>query len=44
MGLASALVHLGDGTLPDSFEGLKSQVDVEWIESALASGRSTTRP
>ena len=42
MGLASALVHLGDGTLPDSFEGLKSQVDVEWIESALASGGVAT--
>lgn len=36
MGLASALVCLGDGTLPESFEGLKSQLDIGWIESALA--------
>lgn len=36
MGLASSLVSLGDGTLPASFEGLKSQVDIEWIQSALA--------
>lgn len=36
MGLASSLVSLGDGTLPASFEGLKSQIDIEWIRSALA--------
>ncbi|MBI5883257.1 MAG: transposase domain-containing protein, partial [Elusimicrobia bacterium] len=36
MGLASSLVSLGDGTLPASFEGLKSQVDTEWIELAAA--------
>jgi hypothetical protein len=35
MGLTSALVALGDGTLPASFEGLKSRVPIEWIESAL---------
>lgn len=44
MGLASSLVALGDGTLPASFEGLKSQVDIEWIESALAThGVATLR-
>jgi len=42
MGLASALVHLGDGTLPETFEGLKSQVDIEWIKSALAAGDAAT--
>jgi len=36
MELASSLAALGDGTLPESFEGLKSHVDVEWIQSALA--------
>jgi len=36
MGLASSLVSLSDGTLPASFEGLKSQLDIGWIESALA--------
>lgn len=44
MGLASSLVSLGDGTLPASFEGLKSQVDIEWIKSALAThGVATVR-
>jgi len=44
MGLVSSLVSLGDGTLPASFEGLKSQVDIEWIESALAThGVATVR-
>lgn len=42
MGLASALVHLGDGTLPESFEGLKSKVDIAWIETALAAGDAAT--
>jgi hypothetical protein len=42
MGLASALVHLGDGTLPESFEGLKSKVDIAWIEAALAAGDAAT--
>ncbi|MBI5882064.1 MAG: IS4 family transposase [Elusimicrobia bacterium] len=35
MGLASSLISLSDGTLPASFEGLKSQVDVEWVKSSL---------
>jgi len=35
MSLASSLVAIGDGTLPDSFEGLKSQFDASWIQSAL---------
>jgi hypothetical protein len=44
MGLASSLVSLSDGTLPASFEGLKSKVDIEWIESALATqGVATVR-
>lgn len=44
MGLASSLVSLGDGTLSASFEGLKSQVGIEWIESALAThGVATVR-
>ena len=44
MGLASSLVSLGDGTLPASFEGLKSQVDIEWVASSLAkSGVATVR-
>lgn len=38
MGLASALVCLEDGVLPESFEGLKSRLDIGWVESALASG------
>lgn len=36
MALTSSLVSLGDGTLPASFEGLKSKVDIGWIESVLA--------
>lgn len=44
MALTSSLVSLGDGTLPASFEGLKSQVGIEWIESALAThGVATLR-
>jgi len=44
MGLESSLVSLGDGTLPASFDGLKSQVDIKWIESALAThGVATIR-
>lgn len=42
MRLASSLVSLGDGTLPASFEGLKSQVDIEWIKSALATHKVAT--
>jgi len=36
MGLTSALACLDDGRLPESFEGLKSKLDIEWIKSALA--------
>lgn len=44
MGLASSLASLADGTLPKSFEGLKSHIDNEWIKSALAkSGVATVR-
>jgi len=44
MGLASSLVSLGDGTLPASFEGLKSHIDAGWIQSALAAhGTATVR-
>ena len=44
MGLASSFVSLGDGTLPASFEGLQSHVDIEWIETALAqNGVATVR-
>jgi hypothetical protein len=40
--LTSTLDALSDGTLPRSFRGLRSQVDVEWIESALARGGVAT--
>jgi len=44
MGLKSALACLDDGRLPESFEGLKSKLDIGWIESALAaSGVATVR-
>jgi hypothetical protein len=44
MGLASSLASLADGTLPKSFEGLKSHIDHEWIKSALTkSGVATVR-
>jgi hypothetical protein len=44
MSLASSLVAIGDGTLPESFEGLKSNFDPEWIESALKrTGNATMR-
>ena len=44
MGLASALVCLEDDILPESFEGLKSRLDIEWIKSALATnGVATVR-
>lgn len=44
MGLASSLASLADGTLPESFEGLKSHIDQEWIRSALAKkGVATVR-
>ena len=44
MVLGSSLASLGDGTLPASFEGLKSQVDLKWVEEALAqTGVATVR-
>lgn len=44
MGLASSLASLADGTLPKSFEGLKSHIDNEWIRSALTkNGVATVR-
>jgi hypothetical protein len=44
MSLTSSLLALGDGTLPASFEGLKSHVDVEWVRAALErSGVATLR-
>lgn len=36
MGLASALISLNDGILPESFEGLKTKLDIGWIEAALS--------
>jgi len=42
--LESSLAALGDGTLPASFEGLKSQVGLKWVEDALAqTGVATVR-
>jgi hypothetical protein len=38
MRVGSSLYALADETLPASFEGLKSHVDVKWIQSALARG------
>ena len=44
MGLGSSLASLADGTLPATFEGLKSHIDEEWIRSALAKkGVATVR-
>jgi hypothetical protein len=44
MNLTSSLLALGDGTLPASFEGLKSHVDIEWVRLALKrSGVATLR-
>ena len=44
MKLGSSFISLGDGTLPASFEGLKSHVDIKWIDFALAqSGVATIR-
>jgi hypothetical protein len=44
MGLASCLVAIGDGTLPDSFDGLRSHFDADWIDFALRrSGVATLR-
>ena len=38
MNVTSSLIALSDGTLPTSFKGLRSHVDVEWIQEALARG------
>lgn len=38
MRLSSALLALSDGHLPITFDGLKSQLDVEWIKEALRVG------
>lgn len=35
MSLASSLAALGDGRLPATFEGLRSHLPLEWIESCL---------
>lgn len=44
MGLTSSLASLADGTLPASFEGLKSHIDQKWITSALTKhGVATVR-
>lgn len=44
MNLTSTLDALADGTLPASFKGLRSHVDLEWIEDALArEGVATVR-
>jgi hypothetical protein len=32
------LIALSDGTLPATFEGLKSLVAVEWVQAALKEG------
>jgi len=40
--LISTRDALSDGTLPSSFRGLRSHVDVGWIESALAHGGVAT--
>jgi hypothetical protein len=34
----SALYALSDGTLPNTFEGLKSHINVDWVREALARG------
>jgi hypothetical protein len=44
MSLASSIIAIGDGTLPASFEGLKSHLGIDWIEDALSrSGVATVR-
>ncbi|MBI5554447.1 MAG: transposase domain-containing protein [Elusimicrobia bacterium] len=44
MKLGSTLEALADGTLPASFKGLRSQVDVQWIQDALSKhGIATVR-
>lgn len=36
MAFASSILALGDGRLPASFDGLKSQLPLDWIRSCLA--------
>jgi hypothetical protein len=44
MKLGSTLDALADGTLPASFQGLRSHVDVQWIQDALSKhGIATVR-
>lgn len=44
MVLGSSLVSLSDGTLPATFEGLKSHIDIKWIKKALGKkGAATVR-
>lgn len=42
MGLASCIAMLGDGTLPASFDGLKSQIPLDWIRSSLSNNDVVT--
>jgi hypothetical protein len=42
MTVSSSLIALSDGTLPASFKGLKSHVDVQWVQEALARGGGGT--
>ncbi len=44
MSFKSSFASLGDGTLPESFQGLKSQIGLDWIQSALGKhGVATVR-
>lgn len=38
MNVTSSLIALSDGSLPASFKGLQSHVDVQWVQDALARG------
>lgn len=38
MNATSSLLALSDGTLPASFQGLRSHIPIEWIREALAHG------
>lgn len=42
MGLATAFACLNDGVLPETFEGLKSRLNIGWVESALMAGEAAT--
>lgn len=44
MNLTSSLLSLSDGSLPESFDGLKSQLPLDWIRSCLSNhGIATLR-